>query len=51
MYDEPEDRVVQTGSHIPVKDKGVGKATSSADANTMIQTQKLGNPNAGGGAR
>lgn len=50
-YDEPDDRVVQTGSHIPVKDKSAGKATNAGDANAMIQNQKAGNPNAGAGAR
>jgi uncharacterized protein YcfL len=47
--DEPEDKVMQTGSHIPIKDKSVGKATGSADAQSMIQNQKMGSPNGAGG--
>ena len=49
--DEPEDKVMQTGSHIPVKDKSAGKPTYSGDAQTMIQNQKLGSPNVGGGGK
>ena len=49
--DDPDDKVIQTGSHIPVKDKSAGKASSTADADALIRTQKLGSPNAGGGGK
>lgn len=41
QQDEPEDKVMQTGSHIPVKDKSAGRPSSTADADTLIRSQKV----------
>ena len=47
--DDPDDRVMHVGSHIPYKDNDAGKTVQSGDAQSMIQNQKLGSPNGGGG--
>ena len=53
LPDDPDDKAVHTGSHIPVKEKqAVGKASSSGDADAMIRSQKvLGGPPGASGAR
>jgi hypothetical protein len=38
--DDPDDRVMRTGSHIPVKDNSAGKATTAGDADAMIRSQR-----------
>jgi outer membrane biogenesis lipoprotein LolB len=49
--DEPDDKVMQTGSHIPVKDKSAGKASGTADADALMRSQKvLGGPSGVSGA-
>ena len=38
----PEEKVMQTGSHIPMKDKQAGRAQTTGDADAMIRAQKAG---------
>jgi len=45
QQDYPEDKMMQTGSHIPIKDKATSRTTSTGDADAMIRSQKvLGTP-------
>ena len=45
QQDYPEDKMMQTGSHIPIKDKVTSRSTSGGDADAMIRSQKvLGTP-------
>jgi outer membrane biogenesis lipoprotein LolB len=44
LPDDPDDKAIHTGSHIPVKET-VGKASTTADADAMMRNQKaLGGP-------
>jgi hypothetical protein len=38
--DDPDDKVMRTGSHIPVKDNSSGKATAAGDADAMMRSQR-----------
>jgi len=53
LPDDPDDKAIRTGSHIPVKENTTaGKATNSGDADAMLRSQKaLGGPPGTGGAR
>ena len=53
LPDDPDDKAVHTGSHIPVKENTTaGKATNTGDADAMIRSQKvLGGPPGASGAR
>lgn len=53
LPDDPDDKVVHTGSHIPVKENtAAGKASTTGDADAMIRSQKvLGGPSGASGAR
>jgi hypothetical protein len=46
LPDDPDDRAIHTGSHIPVKENTTaGKASTTGDADAMIRSQKvLGGP-------
>jgi len=46
LPDDPDDKAIHTGSHIPVKENTTaGKASNSGDADAMIRSQKvLGTP-------
>ena len=51
LPDDPDDRAVHTGSHIPVKENTTaGKATNSGDADAMIRNQRAGAAAAANGA-
>jgi hypothetical protein len=42
LPDDPDDKAIHTGSHIPVKENtSVGKASNSGDADAMIRSQKV----------
>ena len=44
LPDDPDDKAIHTGSHIPVKENA-GKASTTADADAMMRNQKaLGGP-------
>jgi outer membrane biogenesis lipoprotein LolB len=47
--DYPEEKMMQTGSHIPIKDKSAGKAQTSGDADAMMRSQKVLGTTPGGG--
>ena len=53
LPDDPDDKAIHTGSHIPVKEKTTaGKASTSGDADAMMRSQKvLGGPSGAPGAR
>jgi hypothetical protein len=53
LPDDPDDKAVHTGSHIPVKENTTaGKASNSGDADAMIRSQKvLGAPAGVSGGR
>jgi len=46
LADDPDDRAIHTGSHIPVKENTTaGKASTTGDADAMMRSQKaLGGP-------
>jgi len=46
LPDDPDDKAIHTGSHIPVKENTTaGKATNSGDTDAMLRNQKaLGGP-------
>ena len=46
----PEEKMMQTGSHIPIKDKSAGKAQTTGDADAMIRAQKAGSAGGAPGA-
>ena len=42
LPDDPDDKAIHTGSHIPVKENtSVGKASNTGDADAMIRSQKV----------
>jgi len=52
LPDDPDDKAIHTGSHIPVKENTAGKASNSGDADAMIRSQKvLGGPAGVSGGR
>jgi hypothetical protein len=45
LPDDPDDKAIRTGSHIPVKENTAGKASNSGDADAIMRSQKvLGGP-------
>ncbi len=40
--DPTEEKVMQVGSHIPVKDRNTGKAVTTGDVDAMMRNQRSG---------
>ena len=40
LADDPEDKAIHVGSHIPVKEKDSSQTTSSGDADAMMRSQR-----------
>jgi outer membrane lipopolysaccharide assembly protein LptE/RlpB len=54
LADDPDEKEIHVGSHIPVKDKSNAQATGSGDADAMMRAQRAtGAPGgvSGGAAR
>ncbi|HQR11373.1 MAG TPA: hypothetical protein PLW68_08605 [Casimicrobiaceae bacterium] len=44
--DPADDKVMQVGSHIPVKDRSTGKAVTTGDVDSMMRNQRSQNAGA-----
>jgi hypothetical protein len=40
LPDDPDDKAIHTGSHIPVKENSSSKATTAGDADAMMRSQR-----------
>jgi hypothetical protein len=41
QQDYPEDKIMQTGSHIPIKDKSTSRTTATVDADAMMRQRTV----------